>query len=103
MADLDATTHTQVYVVLFGNLVAYPYVFAAFDLNAGLLGLTFIPIALGIALLGIFGIPFIYKSYLRATARAVEQHGEGAVPPPEERLKVAMIGTWLMPISLFWL
>ncbi|CEQ38914.1 SPOSA6832_00372 [Sporobolomyces salmonicolor] len=84
--------------ILFGDLVAYSYIFAPYNLSPGLVGVCFIPIAVGLVICGAF-IPFMTREY-RKTTRRVE--AEGGEVQPEERLKVAMIGSWLVPISLFW-
>ncbi|GAA5921872.1 hypothetical protein JCM1841_000954 [Sporobolomyces salmonicolor] len=87
-----------IYIILFGDLVAYSYIFAPYNLSPGLVGVCFIPIAVGLVICGAF-IPFMTREY-RKTTRRVE--AEGGEVEPEERLKVAMIGSWLVPISLFW-
>jgi hypothetical protein len=42
----------------------------------------------------------MYMDYVKQERRAKDQ-GLAKVPP-EARLRIAIIGTWLMPISLFW-
>ncbi|TFK48438.1 MFS general substrate transporter [Heliocybe sulcata] len=110
---------TVVYAVLFGNFEAYPFIFAPYNFNAGQLGLTFIPISVG--LLFILALtPFTYRHYKKlwdanleefeAEKAKLEKTGEGEraekikfrPPPPETRLGLAIWGTWLFPISLFW-
>ena len=72
-------------------------------LNTGQLGLTFASIAIGLCLVAAC-TPIIYRSYLKAERNEREATGDpNASPPPEERLWVAMILGWCMPISLFWL
>ncbi|KAK4058617.1 hypothetical protein OIO90_000061 [Microbotryomycetes sp. JL221] len=90
-----------VYIVLFGNLVAYPFIFEKpYGLSVGVTGLTFIPLALGI-LLVTGATPILAAQRRRAVANTRRHLGPNAVPPPEERLRLAMFGTWLMPVSLF--
>ncbi|GAA5887483.1 hypothetical protein JCM6882_001424 [Rhodosporidiobolus microsporus] len=90
---------TMVYVVLFGDLVAYTYIFQQpYSLSDGVLGLTFLSICVGLLLYGAF-IPVMYKSYKREAAKAEQ---EGRAIQPEQHLKIAMLGTWFIPISLFW-
>lgn len=67
-----------------------------YGLNAGQIGLTFIPIAIGLCFTTLT-IPWLKARYERLT----EQRG-GKLPEPEERLVLVMYGTWLIPISLFW-
>lgn len=43
--------------------------------------------------------PLIYRRNKKAVAEAA---AEGRPVPPEEHLRIAMLGTWLVPISLFW-
>jgi len=94
---------SMVYIVLFGDFVAYGYIFAPFDLNAGQLGLTFIPIAIGVTIVGL-ATPLVYAAYRKELQKVQDETGkEAASPQPEERLRLAMIGTWFVPISLFWL
>ncbi|KAK4053167.1 hypothetical protein OIV83_001902 [Microbotryomycetes sp. JL201] len=90
-----------VYIVLFGNLVAYPFLYEKpYDLSVGVTGLTFIPLALGI--LAVTAItPLLAASRRKAVANTRRHLGPDAIPPPEERLRLAMLGTWLMPIALF--
>ncbi|GAA5887480.1 hypothetical protein JCM6882_001423 [Rhodosporidiobolus microsporus] len=88
-----------VYIVLFGDLVAYTYVFQQpYHLSDGVLGLTFLSICIGLLVCGAF-IPLMYKSHKAAVAKA---QLEGRPVQPEQHLKIAMVGTWLVPISLFW-
>ncbi|GAA6001804.1 hypothetical protein JCM10207_002328 [Rhodosporidiobolus poonsookiae] len=87
-----------VYIVLFGDLVAYSYIFEPYSLSDGVLGLTFLAIIVGLLIMGAL-IPLIYRFHLRAEAKAER---EGRSLQPEQHLWIAMWGTWLIPISLFW-
>ncbi|BGP36765.1 hypothetical protein JCM10449v2_000667 [Rhodotorula kratochvilovae] len=87
-----------VYIVLFGNLVAYDYIFEPYELSPGMVGTCFLAICVGLLASSAF-IPLIYKAHL---AEARKAKAEGRPVPPEERLRVAMVGTWLVPISCFW-
>ncbi|GAA6032775.1 hypothetical protein JCM8097_000783 [Rhodosporidiobolus ruineniae] len=86
-----------VYIVLFGDLVAYSYIFEPYNLSDGVLGLTFLSICIGLLICGAF-IPLIAADYRRAAAQAAE---EGCPVHPEVHHRTAMVGTWLVPISLF--
>lgn len=90
---------TVVYIVLFSDFEAYSVIFQPFGLNAGEIGLTFISIAIGL-LVCLSMTPFIYKRYRRKVREAKEEGKEN--PDPEERLMTAMIGSWLVPIGLFY-
>ncbi|KZT25364.1 MFS general substrate transporter [Neolentinus lepideus HHB14362 ss-1] len=105
---------TVVYIVLFGSFEAYPLVFAPYNFNAGQTGLTFIPISVGLAAV-LAVTPATYKHYRKLWDRSLETfEAEKAKlektaeevmfnpPPPETRLLLAIYGTWLFPISLFW-
>ncbi|GAA6059059.1 hypothetical protein JCM10212_002030 [Sporobolomyces blumeae] len=87
-----------VYLILFGDLVSYEYIYEPYHLSTGELGLAFLPICVGLLLCGLT-IPFMTREYRKTTRRCQEQ---GIEVEPEERLKVAMIGSWAVPISLFW-
>ncbi|GAA5869677.1 hypothetical protein JCM1840_000555 [Sporobolomyces johnsonii] len=95
---LFALYMSVIYIILFGDLVAYTYIFAPYNLSPGLVGVCFIPIAVGLVICGAF-IPFMTSEYRKTTRRVKAEGGE---VQPEERLKVAMLGSWLVPISLFW-
>ncbi|GAA5980298.1 hypothetical protein JCM11641_005534 [Rhodosporidiobolus odoratus] len=87
-----------VYIILFGDLVAFNYIFEPYNLSDGVLGLTFISIIVGLLVCGAF-IPLMYKAQLHATRKASE---EGHPVHPEVHLRIAMCGTFLVPIGLFW-
>lgn len=74
-----------------------------YGLTTGQLGATFASIAIGLVIVAAT-TPLIYSSYLAAEKRAREETGNpNATPPPEERLRMAMYGTWCLPIALFWM
>ncbi|BGP12789.1 hypothetical protein JCM10213_007303 [Rhodosporidiobolus nylandii] len=87
-----------VYIILFGDLVAYEYIFQPYNLSSGLLGLTFISIIVGLLICGAF-IPLMYKAHLQTAKKAAET---GHAAQPEEHLRIAMCGTLLVPAGLFW-
>ncbi|GAA5857247.1 hypothetical protein JCM8547_009396 [Rhodosporidiobolus lusitaniae] len=87
-----------VYIVSFGDLVAFAYIFAPYNLSNGVLGLTFFSIIVGL-LLCAATTPFVYRHRQRVAARC---EAENRPVQPEEHLRLAMFGTWLVPISLFW-
>ncbi|KAI5481342.1 MFS general substrate transporter [Pseudohyphozyma bogoriensis] len=89
-----------VYIVLFGNLVAFPKVYEQYGLSDGKIGLTFLPVAIGVVCVG-FMTPLITRSHMRELEKVKARGGERL--EPEERLQLAMVGTWCIPVSLFWM
>jgi hypothetical protein len=62
--------------------------------SAGMTGLTFIPLALGVVA-SAFCAPFVNKHYLKLSTAA------GGRPSPEVRLIPMMVSCWFIPIGLF--
>lgn len=97
-----------IYIIFFGDFEAYSIIFMPFGFNTGELGLAFIPVAVGLCITTLF-VPWWYQRFQRIT-RQVQQkqkedgdkNWEKAMPPPEERLTIAMCGTFLIPIALFY-
>ena len=90
-----------VYIVLFGFLDGYDFIFGeTYGLSQGLTGLAFLGIAIGVVSSASL-VPLMYHWYCRALARA--QTDSVTALPPELRLWWAMIGAPVMPVSLFWL
>ncbi|RMY07061.1 hypothetical protein D0867_09485 [Hortaea werneckii] len=93
---------TVIYIVLFGFLDGYPYIFTdVYGINEGLTGLCFLGI-----IVGLFGatalVPIIYKWAKRDLQKIQEQGGDRL--PPEFRLWYSMLGGSIaIPISLFWM
>ncbi|KAI7165487.1 MFS general substrate transporter [Hortaea werneckii] len=93
---------TVIYIVLFGFLDGYPYIFTdVYGINEGLTGLCFLGI-----IIGLFGatalVPIIYKWAKRDLQKIQEQGGDRL--PPEFRLWYSMLGgSVAIPISLFWM
>lgn len=115
---------TAVYVILFSDFEAYAIIFGqTFGFNTGEVGLSFLPVAIGL-FLTMLAVPWIYRRFCRiedavlarrhaemekgvdmSIQEAVEQGktGEAAgLPEPEERLVLVMAGGLLVPISMFW-
>lgn len=93
---------TVVYIILFGFLDGFTYVFEeTYGISQGLTGLCFLPI-----IIGLFGasalVPMIYK-WAKRDLKEIEERG-GDRLPPEFRLWYSMLGgAFAIPISLFWM
>ena len=88
--------------VLFGFFDAFPIVFqGVYHFNIGESGLTFLGIGLGCCIAtGVF-IMMDRLTYRKKTL-AARAKGDMSPLPPEQRLHSAMLGSFLLPISLFW-
>ena len=88
--------------VLFGFFAAFPIVFeGVYHFSPGLSGLTFLAIGLGCVL----GVPTsIYISRVKYGKEYVKSLAEGrqGVVAPEHRLYAAMMGSFFIPMGLFW-
>lgn len=83
------------YGLLYMFFVAYPIVYQqGKGYTAGITGLMFIPIALGV-LCSAACAPLVNKHYLKLC----EKHNGS--PPPEVRLIPMMVSCWFIPIGLF--
>lgn len=90
-----------VYIVLFGFLTGYEFIFGeTYGFSQGSVGLMFIGMNVGF-LVAFAMVPHIYFAYKKRLMNAVENGHEGL--PPEERLWFAMYGAPWLPISLFWM
>lgn len=90
-----------VYIVLFGFLTGYEFIFGdTYGFSQGSVGLMFIGMNVGF-LIAFAMVPHIYFAYKKRLTNAVENGHEGL--PPEERLWFAMYGAPWLPISLFWM
>ena len=94
--------------VLFGFFAAFPLVFERlapeiqiYHFNTGEGGLVFLGIGIGVVLATLIFIVMDRMIYRRKTLRR-RTEGDFTPLPPEERLWPAMLGSLLLPISLFW-
>ncbi|KAK5236829.1 hypothetical protein LTR47_002007 [Exophiala xenobiotica] len=94
--------------VLFGFFTAFPLVFESaapeiqiYHFNTGEGGLVFLGIGVGVVLATLIFIVMDRLIYRRKTLRR-RAEGDFTPLPPEERLWPAMLGSVLLPISLFW-
>lgn len=88
--------------VLFAFFDAFPIVFeGVYHFDRGFSGLTFLGIGfgscLGVATTMIFDRLRYHKKYLRS-----HKEGRGGAVAPEHRLYAAMIGSFGVPVGLFW-
>lgn len=83
------------YGLLYMFFVAFPVVYQeGKGYSAGITGLMFIPLAIGVVGSAICA-PLVNKSYLERSAKF------NGRPPPEVRLIPMMYSCWLIPIGLF--
>jgi len=94
--------------VLFGFFAAFPIVFESpypdiqiYHFNTGESGLVFLGLGLGVVLATFIFILVDHLVYRKKTLRKQAQ-GDFSPLPPEERLWSAMLGSFLLPIGLFW-
>lgn len=86
--------------ILFAFFDAFPYVFSrVYHFSLGSIGLTYLGIVVGILSAAVTFAIIDKTIYARAKARVKES---GKIPPPEERLYACMLGSFMLPISLFW-
>lgn len=89
--------------VLFLMFAAFPYIFTRppYSFSISQSGLTFLAIGLGVLLGGLTGVlidDYMYQARYRAAVARGETNAA-----PEHRLYNAMIGSWGIAISLFWM
>jgi len=83
------------YGLLYMFFVAYPIIFQeGKGYSAGITGLMFIPIAIGVAMSAVCA-PAVNRHYLSMV------HKYNGKPPAEVRLIPMMLSCWLIPIGLF--
>ncbi|KAG0646033.1 Major facilitator superfamily multidrug transporter NAG3 [Hyphodiscus hymeniophilus] len=92
---LVALYMSVLYGLLYMFFVAFPVIYQeGKGYTAGITGLMFIPLALGVTTSSAFS-PLVNKHYLKMCAK----HGPN--PPPELRLYPMMFSCWFVPIGLF--
>ncbi|KAL7807034.1 major facilitator superfamily domain-containing protein [Trichoderma aethiopicum] len=93
---------TVVYLMLFGFLDGYTFVFQeTYDLSDGITGTIFVGIGVGLVLSSALLTPLLYKWAKQEIAKM--QTSEPARIPPEFFLWYALIGAPAIPISFFWM
>ncbi|KAL7910272.1 major facilitator superfamily domain-containing protein [Trichoderma velutinum] len=96
---------TVVYLMLFGFLDGYTFVFQkTYNLSDGITGILFIGIGVGLVLASAALTPLLYRWAKQEFAKLqAEKPGENARIPPEFFLWYALIGAPAIPISFFWM
>lgn len=87
-----------VFGVLFAFFESYPYVFmGVYGFTSAQVGLAFMGVFLGTWLAVVTFVAIDKTVYAQAKRRAPD-----GKPPPEERLYTSILGSFGIPISLFW-
>lgn len=96
---------TVVYLMLFGFLDGYTFVFQqTYSLSDGITGLLFLGIGVGLLLAAIILTPLLYRwAGKEITKLQTEKPDVNARIPPEFFLWYALIGAPAIPISFFWM
>jgi hypothetical protein len=88
--------------VLFGFFAAFPYVFrTVYHFNTEQSGLVFLAIGVG-CLLAVPTVLLCDRYLYQPHVRLSHAEGRKGVVPPEYRLYPAMMGSFGLPIGLFW-
>lgn len=96
-----ATYHAVIFIILYTFSAGFMAIFAEhYGLNQGEAGLTFIALAVGSALAGLF-VPLAAKLIRRYVHRARSRGHDR--PEPELNLYLSMFGAPMLPVSLFWM
>ncbi len=90
------------FAVLFGFFAAFPLVFeGTYHMQSGFYGLTYFGIAFGCCLTVVTVIVIDKYTFRKEHARSLTE-GRGGVVAPEHRLYPAMVGSFGLPLALFW-
>lgn len=88
--------------IIFGFFAAFPYVFGSvYRFSPGESGLAFLGMAIGCTLATFIYVVLDRLTYYKWTL-AAQAKGDMTPLEPEHRLYGAMIGSFLLPIGLFW-
>lgn len=88
--------------VLYSFFAAFPFVYSTvygFDIQQ--IGLTFISLAIG-SVLGCLSVILVDRLWYQKLHASKDSKWNNGLVPPEHRLYAAMIGTFLLPVGLFW-
>lgn len=97
---------TVIYLMLFGFLDGYTYIFQqTYNLSQGITGLLFVGIAVGLVFASTTLTPLIFRWARQEIQRSKENSGLGSPSrlSPEFFLWYAMIGAPAIPVSFFWM
>lgn len=96
---------TVVYLMLFGFLDGYTFVFQkTYNLSDGITGLLFLGIGVGLILASLILTPLLYRWAKKEITKLQTEKSDGnARIPPEFFLWYALIGAPAIPISFFWM
>ncbi|KAJ9635640.1 uncharacterized protein PV06_02865 [Exophiala oligosperma] len=96
---------TVIYIMLFGFLDGYTYVFQdTYSLSPGITGLLFVGIAVGLTLASVVLTPLVFRwAKKEINNLKSRESGELSRLPPEFFLWYAMLGAPAIPISCFWM
>ncbi|KAM0462007.1 hypothetical protein ACHAPV_002493 [Trichoderma viride] len=96
---------TVVYLMLFGFLDGYTFVFQqTYNLSDGITGLLFLGIGVGLILAALILTPLLYRWAKKEITKLQTEKPDGSARiPPEFFLWYALIGAPAIPISFFWM
>lgn len=96
---------TVVYLMLFGFLDGYTFVFQkTYNLSDGITGLLFLGIGVGLILAALILTPLLNRWAKNEIAKLQTEKPDGSARiPPEFFLWYALIGAPAIPISFFWM
>ncbi|EHK45901.1 hypothetical protein TRIATDRAFT_182617, partial [Trichoderma atroviride IMI 206040] len=96
---------TVVYLMLFGFLDGYTFVFQqTYNLSDGITGLLFLGIGVGLILAALCLTPLLYRWAKKEITKLQTEKPDGSARiPPEFFLWYALIGAPAIPISFFWM
>ncbi|UKZ72033.1 uncharacterized protein TrAtP1_012970 [Trichoderma atroviride] len=96
---------TVVYLMLFGFLDGYTFVFQqTYNLSDGITGLLFLGIGVGLLLAALILTPLLYRWAKKEITKLQTEKPDGSARiPPEFFLWYALIGAPAIPISFFWM
>ncbi|KAI5476424.1 MFS transporter [Pseudohyphozyma bogoriensis] len=81
-----------VYNILFGDLIAYSYIFAPYDLSPGMLGTVFLAIPVGLIFCGALA-PLMLQDF-RSAEKKRRKEGDGTVLPESMGVFYADVSIW---------
>ncbi|KAI9742874.1 MAG: hypothetical protein M1818_003603 [Claussenomyces sp. TS43310] len=90
------------FAVLYSFFAAFPYVYRTvygFDIQQ--IGLTFVSIAIG-SILGALTVILVDRLLYQKRHMIRKSQGAAGAVPPEYRLYAAMVGSFGLPVGLFW-